>query len=57
MGNKSPRFFAGTPAEARKWGIKDGYWESFGKPMVPESLYVQQLSDRLGAVAVKNLDR
>lgn len=56
FGSKSPGFFARTPAEASKWGIKDGHWESFGKPMKPESLYVQQLRDRLGAEAVKNLN-
>lgn len=56
VGSRSPGFFARTPADAHKWGIKDGYWESFGKPMKPKSLYVQQLSDRLGPAAVKNLD-
>ena len=29
-----------------------GYYESFGTPMVPASLYLQQLSDRLGPAAV-----
>jgi len=32
-----------------------GWWESLGKPVEPRSLYLQQLQDRLGAQAVKNV--
>ena len=33
----------------------DGYWESFGTPVLPRSLYLQQLEDRLGEQAVLNI--
>ena len=56
VGKKEPGSFARTPAEALKWGIKDGYWESVGRPMKPQSLYVQQVHDRLGEAAMKHLD-
>ncbi|MFC2080954.1 DNRLRE domain-containing protein [Bacteroidota bacterium] len=32
-----------------------GYWESYGIPVQPRSLYLQQLSDRLGEQAVINI--
>jgi hypothetical protein len=32
-----------------------GWWESLGKPVEPRSLYLQQLQDRLGAQAVRNV--
>lgn len=32
-----------------------GWWESLGKPVEPRSLYLQQLQDRLGVQAVKNV--
>jgi hypothetical protein len=35
----------------------DGYWESQGHHVEPRSLYLQQLNDRLGTAAVKNIDR
>lgn len=56
VGKKEPGNFARNPADAAKYGIKDGHWESFGRPMQPESLFVQQLRDRLGEAAVKHLD-
>ena len=56
VGAKSQGSFARTPAQALEWGIKDGYWESAGKPMEPKSLYLQQLKDRLGAAALENLE-
>lgn len=57
------------PPTAQNWAIghigtkepgafkprEDGYWESFGKHVSPQSLYLQQLKDRLGAKAVKNI--
>lgn len=33
----------------------DGYWESKNVPVTPRSLYLQQLEERLGPDAVKNL--
>ncbi len=33
----------------------DGYWEDFGHPISPRSLYLQQLEDRLGSQAVSNI--
>jgi hypothetical protein len=35
----------------------DGYWESFGRRVEPQSLYLQQLRDRLGIAAVNRLLR
>ncbi|MDF2922169.1 MAG: hypothetical protein K0R57_1083 [Paenibacillaceae bacterium] len=32
-----------------------GHWESWGEPVLPRSLYLQQLLDRLGAAAVNNV--
>jgi len=48
IGEKQPGAFAPRP---------DGYWESQGRHVEPRSLYLQQLSDRLGNAAVKNIDR
>lgn len=56
VGTKSLRHFARTLSDALKWGIKDGYWESLKKPMMPRSTYVQQLKDRLGETVLKNLE-
>ena len=33
----------------------NGYWESQNVPVAPRSLYLQQLEERLGPDAVKNL--
>src|SRR5215204_1562928 len=58
------------PPTAQNWAIghvgekmrgafeprEDGYWESFGRHVDPSSLYLQQLRDRLGTTAVKNVD-
>jgi hypothetical protein len=49
------------PPTAQNWAIGcrakerkgDGFWESFGQPVEPRSLYLKQLEDRLGANAVK----
>ena len=35
----------------------DGYWESLGQHVVPRSLYMKQLEDRLGGEAVKNIEK
>ena len=35
----------------------NGYWESKNAPVAPRSLYLRQLEDRLGAQAVKNIQR
>jgi hypothetical protein len=57
------------PPTAQNWAIghigekqpgafiprEDGYWESQGRHMLPKSLYLQQLKDRLGNVAAKNI--
>lgn len=50
-----------SPPTARNWGIgcvglkqtNTGYWESWGVPVLPRSLYLQQLQERLGASAVE----
>jgi hypothetical protein len=52
-----------SPAAARNWGVGcigntkngNGYWESWGTHVLPRSLYLQQLQDRLGEVAVQNI--
>lgn len=51
------------PPTAQNWAIGcvsekrsgDGYWESFGQPVRPWSLYLAQLRDRLGPEAVANI--
>lgn len=35
----------------------DGFWESFGQHVEPRSLYLQQLQDRRGTEAVRNVSR
>ncbi|HEX7902465.1 MAG TPA: T9SS type A sorting domain-containing protein [Chitinophagaceae bacterium] len=52
-----------SPPAARNWGIgcigvkqtNTGYWESWGAHVLPRSIYLQQLEDRLGAQAVLNI--
>jgi hypothetical protein len=52
-----------SPPTARNWGIgcvgltqvNTGYWESWGTPVLPRSLYLQQLEERMGAQAVNNI--
>jgi len=46
IGEKQPGAFAPRP---------DGYWESQGHHVEPRSVYLQQLEDRLGKAAVKNI--
>jgi len=46
IGEKQAGAFAPRP---------DGYWESQGRHVAPESLYLQQLEDRLGKAAVRNI--
>lgn len=49
-----------SPPAAMNWGIgcvglkqtNTGYWESWGTPVLPRSLYLQQLQERLGEQAV-----
>ncbi|MCM3494853.1 discoidin domain-containing protein [Paenibacillus lactis] len=36
---------------------EDGYWESTGRHVAPQSLFIQQLKDRLGQEAVDHLAR
>lgn len=48
----SQNFAIGCVAD-KKMG--DGYWESKNVPVTPRSLYLQQLEERLGPDAVKNL--
>ncbi|MCI4670669.1 MAG: DNRLRE domain-containing protein [Bacteroidia bacterium] len=48
---------------SRNWGIGcigtdqqgSGYWENWGQAVLPRSLYLQQLEDRLGPSAVDNI--
>jgi hypothetical protein len=52
-----------SPPAARNWGIgcigqnqtNTGYWESWGTHVIPRSLYLQQLQERLGLQAVQNI--
>jgi hypothetical protein len=52
-----------SPPHARNWSIGcqarrrlgDGEFESFGEPVSPPSLYLQQLRDRLGEAALANI--
>ncbi|WP_343303556.1 T9SS type A sorting domain-containing protein [Chitinophaga niabensis] len=52
-----------SPFGARNWGIGNigkkqsgnGYWESWGTHVIPRSLYLQQLRERLGDSAVGNI--
>ncbi len=52
-----------SPLGGMNWGIgcvakvKEGagFWESYGTPVQPRSLYLQQLKDRLGEQAVLNI--
>lgn len=48
VGKKEPGAFAGRP---------EGIWESEGKHVEPRSLYRKQLEDRLGAEAVRNVEK
>lgn len=33
----------------------DGWWESHGKPVYPQSLYLKQLEERLGTATIENM--
>lgn len=52
-----------SPKGGMNWGIGctgftqngAGFWESWNATVVPRSLYLQQLEDRLGAAAVNNI--
>ncbi|WEK18900.1 MAG: hypothetical protein P0Y49_19185 [Candidatus Pedobacter colombiensis] len=52
-----------SPVGAKNWGIGctapqkngAGYWESWGTNVLPRSLYIAQLKDRMGAMAVNNV--
>lgn len=52
-----------SPPGAKNWGIGSvggtqtgaGFWESYGVPVIPRSLYLQQLQDRKGIGAVTNI--
>ncbi len=52
-----------SPVAAMNWGIGcyggqmngDGFWEHWGTQVLPRSLYIQQLKDRLGSQAVENI--
>jgi hypothetical protein len=52
-----------SPPGSKSWGIGcggptqngNGYWESWGENVLPRSIYMQQLEDRLGSEAVYNV--
>ncbi|OQP67604.1 T9SS type A sorting domain-containing protein [Niastella populi] len=52
-----------SPPTARNWGIGciglvqvgAGYWESWGTHVLPRSLYLQQLEERMGTQAVQDI--
>lgn len=56
-------FRVDSPLGSMNWGIGcigsnqtgEGYWESWGTNVLPRSLYLQQLQDRLGTDAVDNI--
>ncbi len=56
-------FRVDSPHGSMNWGIGcvgtnqtgEGYWESWGSHVQPRSLYVQQLEDRLGRIALDNV--
>jgi hypothetical protein len=55
----APEMIVEQPPTAQNWAIGctakshsgDGYWESVGHPVQPQSLYLSQLHERLGAAA------
>ena len=59
----SGEFRVDSPTGGMNWGIGckgssqtgEGYWESWGTHVQPRSLYLQQLTDRLGQDAVGNV--
>ena len=56
-------FRVDSPVGSRNWGIGcigtdqrgEGYWDSWGAPVQPRSLYIQQLDERLGTSALDNV--
>ena len=52
-----------SPLGAMNWGIGckgltktgAGFWENWGIPVIPRSLYLQQIKDRLGESAIENI--
>jgi len=46
VGNKYPGYYHDWDIDM--FGYSDGYWESHGQHVEPESLYLRQLKDRLG---------
>jgi len=46
---RTPRYFDTAPI------LPEGYLDSYGKPVAPQSLYLAQLSERQGTQAVKNI--
>lgn len=56
-------FRVDSPLGSINWGIGcigtnqtgEGYWESWGENVLPRSLYLQQLEDRLGSSAVDDV--
>lgn len=67
--NTTGKLIVQKPPTAQNWAIghvgtkmpgdftprAEGYWVSYGKHVEPQSLYLQQLQNRLGAVAVTNI--
>ena len=66
-GDPEGSLVAQRPPTAQNWAIghvgerrpgafqprEDGWWESYGVHVTPESLYLRQLADRLGVEAVR----
>lgn len=56
-------FRVDSPLGSMNWGVGcigtnqtgEGYWENWGEHVQPRSLYIQQLEDRLGEVAINNV--
>ncbi|MFE5320309.1 hypothetical protein ACFQ88_16490 [Paenibacillus sp. NPDC056579] len=66
--NTEGKLVTHQPPTAQNWAIghvgkkdsggnrgPDGFWDSIGKHVAPRSLYIQQLKDRLGDGALKNI--
>ena len=54
VGTKSKSYLPNTVDQRPRY---DGYWESHGTHVAPNSLYLEQLKDRLGAMVVQNIAR
>ncbi len=57
IGHIGPKVAGFVPNSQDPRPRPDGWWESLGQHVEPRSLYLQQLTDRLGADAVQRIER